>query len=294
MNMAIAGIIGLDRGQGVEVAWLNEGESTATVLAPLERFWAGPQEFVTAARSHGAAAGEQVSLSEVRRVPPVLPGARVICIGLNYLKHVEEGSYKAEGVPEFPTLFARWTASLSVPDVPIEVPDNEAGLDWEGEILAWVGSEVRDADPETALNSVLGYSTFNDITARKAQKLTSQWILGKNADNSGPVGTMVPAAEVGDLRDGLRVVTRVNGEVAQDGDTREMVYTVGDTLSLISHTLTLHPGDLLATGTPSGVGYAREPQWLLNDGDVVEVVVDRLGTLRTPVRAHGSAAAAAL
>ncbi|MDJ0394840.1 fumarylacetoacetate hydrolase family protein [Rhodococcus sp. G-MC3] len=123
----------------------------------------------------------------------------------------------------------------------------------------------------------------NDITARRAQKLTSQWILGKNADRSGPVGPLVPSAEVGDLREGLRITTRVNGEVAQDARTDEMVYTVGDTLALISRTFTVRPGDLLATGTPSGVGYSRTPPWLLGPGDVVEVEVDRLGILRTTI-----------
>jgi 2-keto-4-pentenoate hydratase/2-oxohepta-3-ene-1,7-dioic acid hydratase in catechol pathway len=143
-----------------------------------------------------------------------------------------------------------------------------------------------DAGPDEALAAVVGYSAFNDLTSRKAQKLTTQWILGKNGDNSGPLGPMVPAAEVGDLRDGLRVRTRVNGEVVQDGRTDEMVYTVGETLSLISHTFTLRPGDLLATGTPSGVGYARTPQWLLHPGDVVEVEVDHLGTLRNTIVAN--------
>ena len=130
---------------------------------------------------------------------------------------------------------------------------------------------------------MLGYSTFNDLTSRQAQKLTSQWILGKNGDHSGPLGPMVPAAEVGDLRDGLTVRTRVNGEVVQEGSTEEMVYTVGDTLSLISRTLTLHPGDLLATGTPAGVGFSRTPPWLLQPGDVVEVEVERLGVVTNPI-----------
>jgi 2-keto-4-pentenoate hydratase/2-oxohepta-3-ene-1,7-dioic acid hydratase in catechol pathway len=213
----------------------------------------------------------------------VLPGARVICIGLNYLKHVAEGAYAAEGVPPYPTLFARWTASLTVDGAAVPVPSNEEGVDWEGEVMAYVGAPLVDADPDEALAAVVGYSTFNDITSRKAQKLTSQWILGKNGDNSGPLGPLVPAREVGDLRDGLRVRTRVNGEVVQDGSTDEMVYTVGDTLSLISHTFTLRPGDLLATGTPSGVGYGRTPPWLLRPGDVVEVEVDRLGVLRNPI-----------
>jgi 2-keto-4-pentenoate hydratase/2-oxohepta-3-ene-1,7-dioic acid hydratase in catechol pathway len=216
----------------------------------------------------------------------VLPGARVVCIGLNYLKHVAEGSYAAEGVPPHPTLFARWTASLTVDGAQVPVPGGEDGLDWEGEVVAYVGQTLVDATPDEALAAVVGYSTFNDLTSRRAQKLTSQWILGKNGDRSGPLGPLVPATEVGDLRDGLRVQTRVNGETVQDGTTDQMVYTVGDTLSLISRTLTLHPGDLLATGTPSGVGYSRTPPWLLQPGDVVEVEVDRLGVLRTTVVAN--------
>jgi 2-keto-4-pentenoate hydratase/2-oxohepta-3-ene-1,7-dioic acid hydratase in catechol pathway len=152
--------------------------------------------------------------------------------------------------------------------------------------MAYVGQPLVDVGPEEALAAVVGYSTFNDLTSRRAQKLTSQWILGKNGDRSGPLGPLVPATEVGDLREGLRVQTRVNGETVQDGATDQMVYTVGDTLSLISRTLTLHPGDLLATGTPSGVGYSRTPPWLLQPGDVVEVEVDRLGVLTTTVVAN--------
>ena len=186
-------------------------------------------------------------------------------------------------MPEYPTLFARWTASLTVGGVGVPVPPDEDGLDWEGEVMAYVGRTLVDATPDEALDAVIGYSTFNDLTARRAQKLTSQWILGKNADRSGPLGPIVPAGEVGDLRDGLGVQTRVNGSVVQDGRTDEMVYTVGDTLALISRTFTLRPGDLLATGTPSGVGYSRTPPWLLQPGDVVEVEVDRLGVLSTPI-----------
>jgi 2-keto-4-pentenoate hydratase/2-oxohepta-3-ene-1,7-dioic acid hydratase in catechol pathway len=251
------------------------------VVSGLDGFWADAAGFLSR-----EPAGPTVAVDEVELVPPVLPGARVLCIGLNYLKHVAEGSYAGEGVPEYPTLFARWTQSLAVDGTPVPVPADEDGLDWEGEVLAWVGSTLVDASPDEALAAVVGYSTFNDITSRRAQKLTSQWILGKNGDSSGPVGPMVPAAEVGDLRAGLRLRTRVNGEVVQDGSTDEMVYTVGDTLSLVSRTLTLRPGDLLATGTPSGVGYSRTPPWLLHPGDVVEVEVERLGVLRNPIVAN--------
>jgi 2-keto-4-pentenoate hydratase/2-oxohepta-3-ene-1,7-dioic acid hydratase in catechol pathway len=275
-------IVGIRRDGGpVEVATLSDGGDRVGVVAGLEEFWADAEGFLSR-----EPAGPTVAAADVEFVPPVLPGARVICIGLNYLKHVAEGSFAGQELPPYPTLFARWTQSLTVDGAPVPVPSNEEGIDWEGEVMAWVGAPLADATPDEALAAVVGYSAFNDITARRAQKLTSQWILGKNGDSSGPLGPMVPAAEVGDLRDGLRVQTRVNGEVVQDGRTDEMVYTVGDTLSLISHTFTLRSGDLLATGTPSGVGYARTPRWLLQPGDVVEVEVERLGVLRNPVVAN--------
>ena len=273
-------IVGIRRpgDNDVHVAALGDVGETVTVLAPLADFWSD-------AAGHLAreASGAAVAVAEVEVVPPVLPGARVICIGLNYLKHVAEGSFADQDLPEHPTLFARWTSSLTVGGAAIPVPVDEAGLDWEGEIVAYVGRPLVDATPDEALAAVVGYSTFNDVTSRRAQKLTSQWILGKNGDNSGPLGPLVPATEVPDLRTGLRVRTRVNGETVQDGTTDQMVYTVGDTLALISRTFTVRPGDLLATGTPAGVGYARTPPWLLQPGDEVEVEVDHLGVLRNHV-----------
>ncbi|KHL17811.1 2-keto-4-pentenoate hydratase/2-oxohepta-3-ene-1,7-dioic acid hydratase in catechol pathway [Mumia flava] len=276
------GIVGIRESDGSTAVGVQsaDGRSVAR-LCGVEEFWADPRGWLAT-----EPAAPPVDARTVELVPPVLPGARVICIGLNYLKHVAEGSYADAGVPEHPTLFARWPASLSVGGVGVPVPANEPGLDWEGEVAAWVGETLVDVTPNEALAGVVGYSTFNDLTSRVAQKLTSQWILGKNGDKSGPLGPMVPAAEVGDLRDGLKVETRVNGEVVQSGSTDEMVYTVGDTLALISQTLTLRPGDLLATGTPSGVGYSRNPPWLLQPGDTVEVEVERLGILTTPVVAN--------
>lgn len=259
-------------------------ESEARVIAELSDFWSDAGGHIARAEAADASAGdsgrsELVSISDFRVVPPVLPEARVICIGLNYRAHHAEGSFKEQEFPEHPTLFARWTRSLSVDGAQIPVPANERGLDWEGEVVAYVGAALTDASEDEARASVVGYSTFNDVTSRIAQKLTSQWILGKNGDNSGPLGPIVPAVEVGDLSAGLRVRTRVNGEVVQDGNTADIVYTLESTLSLISRTFTLQPGDLLATGTPEGVGYTRTPEWLLRPGDTVEVEVDRLGTL---------------
>lgn len=265
---------------GVHVAVLDRESNKLHVLASVQEFWADPYGALTDGSSPNEA---PLDMEDVEVVPPVLPDARVICIGLNYRAHAAEGTYKNEALPPHPTLFARWTQSLSVGGRPAPVPSNEDGLDWEGEIAAYVGQTLIDADAETARSAVLGYSVFNDLTSRRAQKLTSQWILGKNGDASGPLGPLVTANEVGDLRDGLRVQTRVNGIVVQDGNCRDMIYELGETLSHISHTFTLRPGDIICTGTPEGVGYARNPQWLLQPGDTVEVEIDKLGVLTTPI-----------
>ncbi|MER7880479.1 fumarylacetoacetate hydrolase family protein [Streptomyces solisilvae] len=275
-------LVGLrETGGNTVVARLAEDGAGVAPICGLEEFWADPHHAVTLPPT-----GPSLPATDVDLVPPVLPDARVICVGLNYLAHLAEGTYAADGIPPHPTLFARWPASLTVDGAEIPVPLDEDGLDWEGEVVAYVGATLTDATPEEALGAVVGYSTFNDVTARRAQKLTSQWTLGKNADRSGPLGPLVPATEVGDLRHGLTIRTRVNGEVVQEGSTDQMVYTVGDTLALISRTFALRAGDLLATGTPSGVGYARTPSWLMQPGDVVDVEVERLGTLRNTVVAR--------
>ncbi|GAA1964242.1 fumarylacetoacetate hydrolase family protein [Microbacterium deminutum] len=268
-------IVGLKQSDGaVLVGALNDDGTEITVITDLDTFWSAPDAHLAS-----EPAGPTLATAAVELVPPVLPSARVVCVGLNYQDHVNEGSFRDETLPEFPTLFARWPTSLSVGGAEIPIPSGEDGLDWEGEVMAWVGATLVDATPEEALAAVVGYSTFNDITSRRAQKLTSQWIIGKNGDHSGPVGPMVPATEVGDLRYGLRLETRVNGEVVQHSSTAEMIYGVGETLAHISKTFTINRGDLLATGTPSGVGYARTPPWLLQPGDVVEVEIERLGIL---------------
>jgi len=268
-------LIGIRRDNVSQVAVLD-GDQVRPV-ATLDEFWADPQAALERAASQP---GDPINYDEAARIPPVPPSARVLCLGLNYREHAAEGKFD---VPTKPTIFGRWTASLSVDGEPAEVPVDERGLDWEGEIAAWVGAPLKNVSADEARAGVLGYSTFNDLSARRAQKMSRQWTLGKNADKSGPIGPIVTADEVGDLRDGLRVVTRVNGTVVQDGNSADMIFEVGEVLATISRTMTLNPGDIIVTGTPSGVGYVRTPPWLLTSGDVVEVEVDRLGTLRTPI-----------
>jgi 2-keto-4-pentenoate hydratase/2-oxohepta-3-ene-1,7-dioic acid hydratase in catechol pathway len=157
-------IVGIRRDGGpVEIAALSEDGTEVTMLAGLEEFWPD-----AAGHLSRHPAGPTLPVADVEQVPPVLPGARVVCIGLNYLRHVAEGSFSDQELPPYPTLFARWTQSLTVDGAEVPVPSNEDGLDWEGEVVAYVGSTLVDATPDEALAAVVGYSTFNDLTARRA------------------------------------------------------------------------------------------------------------------------------
>ena len=268
-------LIGYRKNNHTQIGVLLPGHSVLP-LGDADTFWADP---FAATAGIDTSAGP-LTVSGLTLVPPVVASARVLCVGLNYAAHVDEGPFT---IPDYPTVFGRWTTSLTVSGTPVEVPVDEAGLDWEGELLAVVGRPLKMASPEEALDAVFAYAAFNDLTARKVQKLTTQWTLGKNADNSGPMSPLVTADEIGDPANGLRVVTTVNGKIAQDGKTSDMLFSVGTLLSLMSRTFTLQPGDLVATGTPSGVGYARTPPWLLHAGDVVEVDIEKVGKVSTPV-----------
>ena len=265
---------------GITFVCTHTENSAFEIIATLQDFWANPEEALV---SFDASSSRKILETDGQNVPLVPPSARVLCIGLNYRAHVEEGSHKEGLDAPYPTIFARWTASLVVGGTAVTVPASEDGLDWEGEVAAYVGKSLKNVSADEARAAVLGYSTFNDLSARNAQYYSTQWVLGKNADNSGPIGPLLTADEVGDLRDGLRLQTRVNGELVQDGNTADIIYELGEVLSLISHTMTLNPGDVICTGTPSGVGFVRNPKWLLHEGDVVEVEVEKLGILTTPI-----------
>lgn len=253
----------------------REGEHLIP-LGPVAAFWADPAAGAARAASEPA----RIPVASVALAHPVPDAARVLCLGLNYVAHAAEGRFEP---PTKPVIFGRWTPSLVPDGTAAPVPIDEAGLDWEGEIAAVVGAPIAIADADTARAAVFGYAAFNDLSARRAQKLTAQWTLGKNSDNSGPIGDLVTADEVGDLRDGLRVRTIVNGETMQDGNTRDMIFELGEVLALVSRTMTLNPGDVIVTGTPEGVGYVRTPPVLLVPGDTVTIEVERIGSVTTPI-----------
>lgn len=266
-------LVGYESATGVSVGRLTEDDKVVD-LGPLDSFWADPSAAVA------GPVGASVDLDGLRLVPPVPAAARVLCVGLNYRAHVDEGVFE---VPSHPSVFGRWTRSLTVSGAKVPVPPGEDGLDWEGELAAVVGTPLKGATPEQALAGVLGYAAFNDLTARRAQHRTTQWTVGKNADLSGPIGPIVTADEVGDPAEGLHLTTRVNGQLVQETTTDRMIFSVDRILSYLSEVMTLQPGDVVATGTPEGVGYRRTPPWLLGDGDDVEVQIERVGSVRVTI-----------
>jgi 2-keto-4-pentenoate hydratase/2-oxohepta-3-ene-1,7-dioic acid hydratase in catechol pathway len=284
-------IVGFRDGNRTIVGPLLDGTDGPAVvpLAPVEDFYADLPAWQARA---GQALGEQADarpLGTLTLAPPIPPAARVLCVGLNYRAHAAETGIEP---PRYPNLFGRWTVSLTVDGTPAPVPAGERGLDWEGELGVVVGTSLADVDEVEALAGVFGYAAFNDLSARRAQGRSPLWTVGKNADYSGPLGPVVTADEVGDPADGLRVRTTIRTraddgstveEVVQDGDTRDMIFTVGQVLAYLSRTLTLHPGDLLVTGTPAGVGYSRTPPRYLVPGDWVRVDIDRVGSVATPI-----------
>lgn len=225
------------------------------------------------------------SEEEVDFLPPILDPPRIFCVGRNYLEHAIEG--KAE-VPEFPMIFFKPTSSLTGHGQPILVPHSTQKVDWEGEIAVVIGAGGRDIAEEDALDHVAGYSIGNDVTARDWQRRTSQFDQGKMFDTFGPLGPyLVTSDEVDDVND-MVVETHVNGQLMQSGKSRDMIYPVATLVSYLSQAVNLLPGDVILSGTPSGVGYARTPPVFLHPGDVVEVSVTGLGALRNEVVALSS------
>jgi len=231
--------------------------------------------------------GQTFALSDVKQVPAVPETSRVFCVGINYRSHATESKALAGlDEPKQPMIFGRWEQSLIVDGEPAPVPPNEDGLDWEVELAAIIGTKTWLATKENALDSVFGYATFNDLSARKKQLATAQFTLGKNPDQSGPISAVVTKDVVGDPADGLRVTTRVNGEIMQDASTSDLIHTLPAIIEYITDTVTLLPGDIIATGTPGGVGAGMVPPVLLQPGDEVVVEVEKVGAVRTPIIAH--------
>lgn len=231
-------------------------------------------------------AGEAVPLEEVRLLAPIPAPPNIICIGLNYRDHAEESKM---AIPDKPVVFAKFTNSIASPDDPVIIPTGTRKADYEAELVAVIGKETKDVAEDAALDHVFGYMNGNDISARDLQQgdAAGQWSVGKSPDTFGPIGPyLVTADEVGDPQD-LSVRLIRNGEVVQDGHTRDMIFTVAEIVSHLSKTQTLVPGDIIMTGTPAGVilGYPEDERDWLKAGDEMTVEITGLGSLTNPVKA---------
>jgi 2-keto-4-pentenoate hydratase/2-oxohepta-3-ene-1,7-dioic acid hydratase in catechol pathway len=219
---------------------------------------------------------------------PTLPIAlpqKIVCVGLNYLDHAAEGAQK---VPERPLLFAKWPNALIGPREPIVLPSITSKVDYEGELGVIIGLRARGLGVDDALDVVSGYLCANDVSARDLQFSDRQWVRGKTLDTFCPVGpAVVPASEIPDPQ-ALRLRTILNGEVVQEAPTSDMIFSVAEIVAFVTEAITLEPGDLILTGTPSGVGIFREPELLLQDGDEVTVEIEGIGALTNPVQAAGA------
>jgi acylpyruvate hydrolase len=228
-------------------------------------------------------AGEREGLIPAAAVeigPPVPDPDKIICMGLNYREHATEVHMKTADVPTF---FAKFRNALCGPASPIVLPRMSSQVDYEGELAVVIGRKCRDVPEDEALAFVAGYTIMNDVSARDLQLRTSQWTAGKTLDTFAPMGPgIVPASDIPDPQS-LQIVTRVNGTALQNGNTRDMIFPVASIISFLSSIMTLEPGDIVSTGTPSGVGFKRTPPVFLKGGDVVEVEVGRIGVIRNPV-----------
>jgi 2-keto-4-pentenoate hydratase/2-oxohepta-3-ene-1,7-dioic acid hydratase in catechol pathway len=208
---------------------------------------------------------------------------KIICVGLNYVDHAAESPYK--NAPTYPVLFNRFNTTLIGHNAPMIRPKVSEQFDYEGELVAVIGKRGRYIPKEKALGFVAGYSVFNDGSIRDYQFKSTQWLMGKNFDATGPLGPdFVTADELPAGAIGLQLKTRLNGQVMQNANTRDMIFDIATLVSTASDAMTLEPGDLIVSGTPAGVGFARKPPVWMKDGDVCEVEIEGVGTLSNPIK----------
>jgi len=250
----------------------------ADILTFLE---AGSAALALAQKTLAAVTPEQgLNLADITLKSPLPRPGKIICIGQNYLAHAQESNASA---PPFPIIFAKYTNTVIGHGEPIVIPKAVQKPDYEGELGVVIGRRGRNIPEAQALEHVAGYFPLNDVSARDWQNRTSQWVLGKTPDTFCPMGpALVTADEIPDVQN-LRVRTLIGDEILQDGHTSLMIFSVAHLIADMSQVMTLEPGDVIATGTPAGIGAARTPPRWLRPGDVVRIEIEKVGVLENPV-----------
>ena len=284
---------------------LHGGSPVAAIVDPVSRlYWPLPAacgmasviaRFGTAAAIPAPSTAGYALEDGMLLAPIPAPPHNVMCVGKNYYAHAHEFSRSgydssatgADAVPSHPIIFTKPSSSIAGPfdDIPLW-PGLDGSIDYEAELAVIIGKPGRFITREHAMEHVFGYTVFNDVTARDLQQTHKQWFLGKGIDGFGPMGPWITTADEVDGAD-LRVTCHVNGELRQDSSTAGLIFDVPALIETISRSVTLLPGDVIATGTPEGVGIGFDPPRFLQDGDVVEVAIAGLGTIRNTVRRRG-------
>lgn len=227
---------------------------------------------------------ETTTTKSAKFLPVVPRPGKIVCMGLNYAAHAKEGG---NAIPDYPAIFLRTESSQVGHRAPLICPRVSDQFDFEAELAVVIGREGRHLSEATALDHVAGYSVYNDGSVRNYQRKSSQWTMGKNFDGTGAFGPwLVTPDELPPGAAGLSVRSVLNGQTMQDGNTSDFIWNVAQTLALVSECMTLYPGDVVITGTPAGVGYARKPPVFMRAGDVCEIIIEGIGTLSNPVVAE--------
>ena len=268
--------LAVDDGAGYKGLFTTDANFPGTLHALLAR---GPDALKRAAEA--LRKGPAIDLAKITYLPPIENPGTIWCIGLNYVDHSVESGF---AVPTYPAIFSRFTSSMIGHNAPIVRPKVSVQLDYEGELVAIIGKAGKYISKEKALEHVAGYSICNDASIRDYQMKSGQWTIGKNFDNTGPFGPIfVTSDELPPGAAGLRLQTRLNGVIVQDASTSSLIFDIATLVSQLSEATCLQPGDVIVTGTPSGVGLARKPQLWMKHGDVCEVEIEGIGILRSPI-----------
>ncbi|MEA2990567.1 MAG: hypothetical protein QOG83_3278 [Alphaproteobacteria bacterium] len=230
-----------------------------------------------------APASARLPLKGLKYAFPVARPGKIICLGLNYLEHVKEGPNR-DNIPKFPTIFMRCVTSLVPHGAPIIRPKVSETFDYEAELIFVVGKRAKHMTMENAYSCIAGYSCGNEGSIREFQRKTTQWDMGKNFDRTGGFGPwLVTADEIAPGAKGLKIQSRLNGTVMQSDNTDNMMFPIAETIVYVTQGMTLEPGDIVFTGTPSGVGHARKPPVFMKQGDTCEIDIEGVGVLSNPV-----------
>jgi 2-keto-4-pentenoate hydratase/2-oxohepta-3-ene-1,7-dioic acid hydratase in catechol pathway len=284
-------IIGFETSEGLRIG-VVEGEEVVDLQAVDNRLPANLADFLAAnngdlaplaALAKKAPASARRPIAGIKYGFPVARPGKIVCLGLNYLDHVKEGPQR-DNVPKYPSLFFRVQTSMTPHETPLIRPKASEQLDYEAELVAVVGKTAKNLTMDNALDCIVGYSIYNEGSVREFQRHTTQWTMGKNFDKTAGFGPwMVSADELPRGGAGLSIQTRLNGEVMQSDNTANMMFPLPETLVYLTKGITLEPGDIIVTGTPSGVGHARRPQVWMKPGDTVEIDIEKVGVLRNSI-----------